>query len=163
MEIKAFFKNCISLRPPIEKKKKSRKRNKELFQGEDISDKKEEGRKNISTNEGKDQLEKFTLPHWLGVVTNSLAKGSWRGACIYLLPSLTLPVYLRIVITESPHRDACICLKSQEKETVPFGNGKELQKYEISYANGNGETHVTTLCIYTDLFMKVKNKNKGNE
>ena len=42
------------------KKKKKSNRNKELFPGEDISDKKELGKKNASTKEGEDQLEKFT-------------------------------------------------------------------------------------------------------
>ena len=51
------FSRLYVKKPPIEKKSK---RKKELFPGEDISDKKELGRKNPSTKEGEDQLEKFT-------------------------------------------------------------------------------------------------------
>ena len=58
-ESKSFSRLYVK-RPPTEKKKKKSKRNKELFPGEDISDKKELGKKNASTKEGEDQLEKFT-------------------------------------------------------------------------------------------------------
>ena len=59
MGIKEFFKTVCQKASNRKKKKKS-KRNKELFPGEDISDKKELGKKNASTKEGEDQLEKFT-------------------------------------------------------------------------------------------------------
>ena len=53
------FSRLYVKRPPKEKKKS--KRNKELFPGEDISDKKKLGRKNTSTKEGEGTTGKIYL------------------------------------------------------------------------------------------------------